>query len=108
MSIFVLPQIAVLVAANPLPLDIESVRVVSYYHSRFYAGAEPPFTLSPRQVLPKDVITDERITSTLLGRSLVIEVCPFIRASPDMPWRVPTTLEERKRSCEVHGSFDQR
>jgi|GEM_PF-5745399 len=106
MDIFALPLGVFLLAGQPVAIDFEDLRVVQYYNSRFYAGSEPPFSASPPQVLSKAAITETRIQQTLLGRSLVIEVCVFIRYAPGSVWRAPYTLEERQEHCEVYGSSE--
>ena len=106
MSPLLLPLAVFLSTDLPAVTPMVDLREVRYYDARFYAGSDPPFTLSAPQVLPRSEITEDRIDATLLGRNLVIEVCVFVRDAPDAPWRTPSNLRERERSCETHGTYE--
>ena len=104
MNLLLFPLGVFFLVQSPIVIEMENLREVRYYASAFYAEANPPFTLSPSQILPVEEITAERIERALVGRNLVIEVCQFERKGES--WYAPSTLNDRRRLCETYGTVE--
>lgn len=103
LSILLVPLGGLLWMDLPQPVEVNALRKVSYYNSRFYPGAEHPFMVSPPEILLEGMITQEGIMAALAEPNLVIEVCRFEQREAGEPSHTPQALEDRHRSCEIYG-----
>ena len=102
LSILLTP-LAVFLAAEVLGPEVDTLRLVSYYDSSHYSGAEQPFGVSPSEILPEGLITREGIEAALTDRDIVIEVCRLEQTEPRTLWHKLPALEDRHRSCDIYG-----